>query len=315
MQTKVIIAGNLARQVGVLEASSASLAPPLANGDSYYLDGEWGSILLREVVVNGFIVGHYTLDITLACQAQIYWGDLPSLIYAIAGKIPASREAAPPLPQGFQTYEDGGAIPVTTDILPGRHEAVRVYFQQTLSDKLRGGVTPLPATMETAFAVLAIDRKLRHDILGLARGIALAQRDYYHLNQRCLSLLEGYWKDVGRSIRLAGWETKKDAAIAALANYISAHLSIDDLPFLTKESLAARAGLPNYQFQARFRKIFRLSLADYLLEVRMEAARELLATTRSQLTEIAALTGYREASSLSRAFKKYFGYPPSMVRG
>lgn len=313
MQTTVIIAGNHAAQVGSQESPGSNLTQPSANVDSYNLDGDWGHILLTEVVVNGFIVGHYTFNITLPCQAQFYWGDLPSLVYILAGAIPASRQAGTSMPQGSYTYEEGGMMPVSADILPGRHEAVRVYCQQTLFDKLRGRDNPLSAPV-TGYTVLPVGRSLRRDILTLVRGLAASGRDYLSLNQQCLELVAAFWKDTARSARVGSWEAKKDAAVAGLPPFIASHLSTDDLPLLSKESLAARCGLSPYQFHIRFHKVFGLSLADYLLKERMEAARNLLATTRSHLTEIAALTGYSEASSLSRAFRKYFGYPPSSVR-
>jgi len=49
-------------------------------------------------------------------------------------------------------------------------------------------------------------------------------------------------------------------------------------------------------------------------EVRFEAARQLLETTKIPLTEIAASLGYAESSAFSRAFRRWSGEPPSRRR-
>lgn len=56
------------------------------------------------------------------------------------------------------------------------------------------------------------------------------------------------------------------------------------------------------------------SYKSIVLEVRMNLARHYLESTHLSIKEIAYLLDYAQPGPFSRAFKKYFGHPPKMVR-
>lgn len=68
----------------------------------------------------------------------------------------------------------------------------------------------------------------------------------------------------------------------------------------------------------RFSRLFRLSFDcaphQYVLKVRIERARELLACQDLSLAEIAFATGFADQSHLTRHFKRCFGTPPRQWR-
>ena len=53
---------------------------------------------------------------------------------------------------------------------------------------------------------------------------------------------------------------------------------------------------------------------DVYVRLRLEAARDLVATTRESLIEIALSTGFGQPSNFSRRFKNAYGVPPSVFR-
>jgi AraC-like DNA-binding protein len=57
-----------------------------------------------------------------------------------------------------------------------------------------------------------------------------------------------------------------------------------------------------------------LSISDYIKQIRLEKAKELLLHTDVPIYEIAYQVGYSDANYFSRSFSKIYGYPPSQCR-
>lgn len=83
---------------------------------------------------------------------------------------------------------------------------------------------------------------------------------------------------------------------------------------LTVEGLAAEVGLSARQLERRFQAEVGLAPRRFLIETRLAAARELLATSVWGVEAIAERTGFKEASRLSRAFRQAMGQPPGAYR-
>ena len=64
-------------------------------------------------------------------------------------------------------------------------------------------------------------------------------------------------------------------------------------------------------FIYNFREQMKRSPKQYLISLRIAAAKEYLARTDKSVGEIANLVGYENALYFSRLFKKYTGQPPS----
>lgn len=64
----------------------------------------------------------------------------------------------------------------------------------------------------------------------------------------------------------------------------------------------------------QFKKYLHVGFLDYLTEVRMQAARELLADPLRPTAEVAGMVGYEDASYFARAFKKKTGLTPTQYR-
>ncbi len=95
-----------------------------------------------------------------------------------------------------------------------------------------------------------------------------------------------------------------------VAAYINAHytetINIDDLVRLTHCS--------NSQFRRGFKKFFKMTPMNYILLMRINAARELLERSTRLISDIAQEVGFCDHSHFIRTFKRYRGITPHQYR-
>ncbi|MBD1997586.1 helix-turn-helix transcriptional regulator [Leptolyngbya sp. FACHB-541] len=91
-------------------------------------------------------------------------------------------------------------------------------------------------------------------------------------------------------------------------DYIHSYL---DRP-LQLAQLAGIAGISQYHFCRVFRQATGVSPYQFVLQQRMEKAKELLRQRKCTIAEIALLVGYTDQSRFTRHFKRYVGATPSM---
>lgn len=84
---------------------------------------------------------------------------------------------------------------------------------------------------------------------------------------------------------------------------------------LTLPSLAREVGVSKYRLSRRFHEVMGVTLRGYLLRARLERAKELLATTREHITEVALAVGYSDLPRFDKLFKRYTGVTPTAYRG
>lgn len=80
------------------------------------------------------------------------------------------------------------------------------------------------------------------------------------------------------------------------------------------EAIARQARLSPSRFRQIFRDYFGLSPRQWLRQVRIQKARDLMGHTSLNLSEIAREVGFETVHSFSRAFKELEGIPPSAYR-
>lgn len=103
---------------------------------------------------------------------------------------------------------------------------------------------------------------------------------------------------------LADWQLRKVTA------YMRDHL---DEP-IGLDELAALVGLSRFHFCTAFRQAAGSTPHAWLVGLRMERARQLLAHLELPITEIALAVGYETPSSFAAAFRKATGLTPSTYR-
>jgi len=79
------------------------------------------------------------------------------------------------------------------------------------------------------------------------------------------------------------------------------------------KELAELACLSPYHFIRVFNQAIGMPPHAYLMQIRVNRARNLLSTKKS-LIEVAIQTGFSDQSHLNRYFKRVFGYTPGHLR-
>lgn len=98
--------------------------------------------------------------------------------------------------------------------------------------------------------------------------------------------------------------------IQRIVEYINSHY----MEPLTIPELAKQYGLNSKQLAYLFKKHIGTSPNDYLIEYRLDRARELLSTTNYSVGEISNCVGYSDANYFSKLFKMRTGLSPSMLQ-
>lgn len=83
---------------------------------------------------------------------------------------------------------------------------------------------------------------------------------------------------------------------------------------ITADTLAALLNCSSRTLQRMFNKRLSLGPIDYLMQIRIDKAKELLSRTNLGLKNIAEAVGYEDSYYFSRLFKRYTGVSPSMYR-
>jgi AraC-like DNA-binding protein len=78
--------------------------------------------------------------------------------------------------------------------------------------------------------------------------------------------------------------------------------------------IAAEVGLGRERLCRLFHETLGITFSDYLNEVRLAEARELLATESGNITEVAYASGYQSLSQFNRRFRTAEGRTPSQYR-
>ncbi len=106
------------------------------------------------------------------------------------------------------------------------------------------------------------------------------------------------------------FQARYDPRISRTLEYLQ-----QDLSHTTKlTELAEIACLSLSQYKALFKQQTGLSTSQYLLKLRMDKARALLAHTDYPIGIIAEHVGYQDLSAFSRRFSEYFGQSPRHFR-
>ena len=106
-------------------------------------------------------------------------------------------------------------------------------------------------------------------------------------------------------------ELINDETIANCVRYMAEHYSN---PRLDVETLCGISFMSVSSLQRAFTKHFAMSPKQYLIQLRMDHALELLTKRELSIKEISFACGFTDEKYFSRAFKKRYGYPPTQLQ-
>ncbi|MGH6965855.1 MAG: helix-turn-helix domain-containing protein [Phenylobacterium sp.] len=101
-----------------------------------------------------------------------------------------------------------------------------------------------------------------------------------------------------------------DRRLARVVEFMNAHFAEP----LKLDRLAQEAGISKFHFARRFRESVGLTPHGFLLDLRLNRGRDLLAKTEESVTRIAAACGYERSGHFGAAFQRRFGETPTAYR-
>lgn len=115
--------------------------------------------------------------------------------------------------------------------------------------------------------------------------------------------------------RFASQRPKTGREILKRLLYAKAFMDDNYLCNPSLADMAAQGGFSKYHFLRCFRQAYRQTPFDYIQDKRLQFASIALQKKEACLKEIAAQCSFSDLAAFSKAFKKKFGVPPSVVQG
>jgi len=103
-----------------------------------------------------------------------------------------------------------------------------------------------------------------------------------------------------------GLKSHKDDTIRTIQEFIEQHVG----DRLSVHQLAARCAMDRINFSRRFKKATQLSPADYIQQIKVEAAKRQLESTGKNISEVMYGVGYADVKAFRNIFKKVAGITP-----
>jgi YesN/AraC family two-component response regulator len=135
----------------------------------------------------------------------------------------------------------------------------------------------------------------------------IAKLPYY--SSMCSSILQEMIALVCREYGEQQYPYRKVALVHLMQQYMMEHytqpIRIDDLASLIERT-------PNY-VSTLFKDIMKQTPIEYLHQLRISAARELLLNTNKSIAQVAEELGFCDQAYFNRVYKKHVGAPPSAL--
>ncbi len=122
----------------------------------------------------------------------------------------------------------------------------------------------------------------------------------------CVVGLKGMTRKLGKANPRLHPFNKMMPALDIICNEYSNAIDLNDL--------ARECHLSPSQFRRTFRKLLGTSPLQFILNVRLQAAADLLTNSRLSVTEIAMKCGFNESNYFTRQFRQHIGISPSEYR-
>jgi AraC-like DNA-binding protein len=202
----------------------------------------------------------------------------------------------PDLPHTFASEPDPGRLA----------EAVVAQFRE---DFLGSGFFTLPQFREIAALLASASRGLLfspapqpvHDVL--AELPALDTRAAHTI--RVLEVLHMLsCSGVGEAISGPGYTAAPDTALRNRIDKICGHLRQEHTRQVELAEVAGLVHMSSTSFSRFFRRAMGLTLTEYINQLRVETACQLLTATELAITEVAARSGYANLSNFNRRFRE-----------
>lgn len=155
-------------------------------------------------------------------------------------------------------------------------------------------------TEEIRSAVDALIELLHDPVASRALGDAAVSRLYFEVLR----------SEDGRVLESLTRSDSKLARVSAVMRYMEQHMDEK----IGMDELAEIANMSRSAFHRAFKEVAGESPLQYLKQMRLNKARNLITYDGHSASRAAETVGYESANQFSREFKRYFGVPPSRAR-
>lgn len=147
---------------------------------------------------------------------------------------------------------------------------------------------------------------------GLFTALLNARNDKLKSNRyRALSLLYEIFARISRREEAEYMTSSTEGRLFAVRVYIQEHYSD---PSLDMNALASIYGVSAHQLSGLFKKRFGVSVWQYVIDTRIDAASKLLRSPGFSVGMVAEQCGFRDVYYFSRLFKKHMNVSPKEYR-
>ena len=169
--------------------------------------------------------------------------------------------------------------------------------------------------VEIKILELVMDAERRAFFAGTMKYNVNYRRSYIRELQSCADMngLKNWFLDKTRDIcaRMEDSREKEELSIIEKArSYINENFRRD----ISLDDVSREVDISPYYFSKLFKQETGKNFIEYLTEIRLRSARELLQNSQYSIKEICAQSGYSDPNYFSRIFKKYEGVTPSEFR-
>ena len=124
----------------------------------------------------------------------------------------------------------------------------------------------------------------------------------------CMSILYSIYSKLIKSKVYSYVSSSKIELINKSVETIKSNIKSDEA---SVAHLAKEAGMSEVHFRRLFKKLYKCSPMQYIIQQKIERAKELLRYENLSVTDAAYLTGFADSCYFSRIFKSKTGYSPS----
>ncbi|MBQ9910722.1 MAG: response regulator [Lachnospiraceae bacterium] len=107
---------------------------------------------------------------------------------------------------------------------------------------------------------------------------------------------------------------KETNRVESLVRQVCEHIESNYQRMLTLDDVAEKVNLNKFYLSKSFKKVTGMNFTDYVTEIRMEHAKELLKDPSINVKDIGFFVGYDDSYYFSKVFKSKFGMTPTAYR-
>lgn len=115
-----------------------------------------------------------------------------------------------------------------------------------------------------------------------------------------------------KEIKLAKASTRKE--VLQRLQQAKEYIDINFLQIREIKEIADHCRMSEYHFFRRFKEVYKKTPYQYITEQKMHLAKYLLKGSKQSISEIALSCNFPDIFTFSKAFKKFYGMPPSLMK-